>query len=249
MKKIIPLTLLVAVLVGLSMALVLSLTGGSGGRDSLPGPLSAVQDGAPPEPESQEPLAKAAFNQPASNDGSSEGIKVHGHWTIEVREPDGRLVNRREFDNALTDGGRRSLSQILNRLATIGSWQVLLFNTTSSNQPCVNSSNEMAACSIVEASDSHSPASNYFKNLVITNPSQGVNAGNLVLTGTATASRTGAVDEVQTLLHFCSITETTANCPGGTTIGFTRFSRTNLDSAISVQEGQLIVVEVIIEFR
>lgn len=33
--------------------------------------------------------------------GSSEGIKVHGHWTIEVRNPDGKLVSHSEFENGL----------------------------------------------------------------------------------------------------------------------------------------------------
>ncbi len=27
----------------------------------------------------------------------SEGIKVHGHWVIEVRDPDGTLVTRQEL--------------------------------------------------------------------------------------------------------------------------------------------------------
>jgi len=26
---------------------------------------------------------------------------VHGHWTIDVREPDGTLVSHNEFENAL----------------------------------------------------------------------------------------------------------------------------------------------------
>ena len=37
--------------------------------------------------------------------GRNEGIKVHGHWTIEVRNPDGKVVTHREFENALAQGG------------------------------------------------------------------------------------------------------------------------------------------------
>ena len=33
--------------------------------------------------------------------GTQEGIKVHGHWTIEVRNPDGKVVTHTEFENAL----------------------------------------------------------------------------------------------------------------------------------------------------
>ena len=33
--------------------------------------------------------------------GMSEGIQVHGDWSIEVSDPDGTLVEKREFKNAL----------------------------------------------------------------------------------------------------------------------------------------------------
>jgi hypothetical protein len=36
--------------------------------------------------------------------GQSEGINVHGHWTIEVRNPDGKVVSHTEFENALSPG-------------------------------------------------------------------------------------------------------------------------------------------------
>ena len=35
------------------------------------------------------------------NHGSHQGIKVHGHWTIEVRNPDGSVATHREFENSL----------------------------------------------------------------------------------------------------------------------------------------------------
>ena len=44
---------------------------------------------------------KPCFAQtPAPSGGPAEGIKVHGHWTIEVRDPDGTLVTHREFEKA-----------------------------------------------------------------------------------------------------------------------------------------------------
>src|SRR3989442_5421961 len=53
-----------------------------------------------------------------SKGGQVEGIKVHGHWTIEVRNPDGTLVTRREFENGLV--GASGLAQILARQKTPG---------------------------------------------------------------------------------------------------------------------------------
>jgi hypothetical protein len=37
--------------------------------------------------------------------GMREGIKVHGHWTIEVRKPNGKLISHTEFENSLIPGG------------------------------------------------------------------------------------------------------------------------------------------------
>ncbi len=45
--------------------------------------------------------------------GMSEGIQVHGDWTIEVSDPDGTLVERRQFKNALTSEGTTLLTMLL----------------------------------------------------------------------------------------------------------------------------------------
>jgi len=45
--------------------------------------------------------------------GPHEGIKVHGRWTIEVRNPDGSLASRHEFDNSLMDGGSAFIAGLL----------------------------------------------------------------------------------------------------------------------------------------
>jgi hypothetical protein len=61
--------------------------------------------------------------------GQHEGIKVHGHWTIEVRNPDGALVAHREFENSLQGGpgGRANfLSSVLSRQNTVGNWIIFL---------------------------------------------------------------------------------------------------------------------------
>jgi len=32
--------------------------------------------------------------------GKNEGIKVHGHWVIDVKNPDGSLAGHRDFENS-----------------------------------------------------------------------------------------------------------------------------------------------------
>ena len=38
---------------------------------------------------------------PAANDAAHQGIHVHGHWVLQVKNPDGTLGERREFENSL----------------------------------------------------------------------------------------------------------------------------------------------------
>jgi hypothetical protein len=54
-------------------------------------------------------LAKAV-GQPggretAPSEPGHEGISLHGHWVLEVKNPDGKLAARREFDNSLVIKG------------------------------------------------------------------------------------------------------------------------------------------------
>ncbi len=104
------------------------------------GPAYAGQSGAPPPstravapaaaPETAAPAAKSATpagqavaaGEPAVR-GNQEGIKIHGHWTIEVKNPDGKLVTHREFENSLAPGsGASLLAALLGGVASSGSW-------------------------------------------------------------------------------------------------------------------------------
>ena len=61
-------------------------------------------------------------------DGTSEGIQVHGDWTIEVSDPDGNLVERREFKNALTNEGAYFVVDLLQGLQEVvqNTWEIEL---------------------------------------------------------------------------------------------------------------------------
>ena len=65
----------------------------------------------------------AAQQSGALPGGPHAGIQIHGHWTIEVREPDGTLVTHREFDNALVATGPETLASILSRQRSPGLWE------------------------------------------------------------------------------------------------------------------------------
>src|SRR5688500_397291 len=44
--------------------------------------------------------------------GPQEGITVHGRWVVEVRNPDGTLASRTEFNNALASGSQNLVAML-----------------------------------------------------------------------------------------------------------------------------------------
>jgi hypothetical protein len=82
-----------------------------------------------PAPELASPGAKAAANPSAearSSGGMNTGVKVHGHWTIVVRNPDGTVTDRRDFENSLALSGAYLLQNILGGTMTPGAWAISL---------------------------------------------------------------------------------------------------------------------------
>jgi hypothetical protein len=49
-------------------------------------------------------LGQSSIAKATAQKGQHEGINVHGHWTIEVRNPDGKVASHTEFENALSPG-------------------------------------------------------------------------------------------------------------------------------------------------
>ncbi len=180
-------------------------------------------------------MAKAAAS------GPQEGIKVHGHWMIEVQNPDGTVASRTEFENAVLGVGKVTLMHVLTRTATVGLWLVQL---AGSPQPCAGGT----PCVTVEGAYSGALPANWFNNLTVTFGS----GGSVVLSGTATAAQTGTITSVSTWLNSCADTvppgALTATCTGQGFILTTQFTSTNLASPVSVSTGQQIQVTVTLSF-
>lgn len=173
-------------------------------------------------------------------DGRHEGIKVHGHWIIEVRNPDGTVVTHREFENALLQPAS-ALAAILSRGATTGAWAVAL----NSNTPglCVPNGTG-SSCVIAEPSPVY-PGSDS-TNLMV--GASGPNSANVTLSGTVMVSSAATVNQVRTFLAFCLPTITPTAC--GTMTGSTAiFSSAFLaNGGVSVAAGQTLAVTVIFSF-
>jgi hypothetical protein len=110
--------------------------------------------------QAQSTAAKTARARQSAPKGQQEGIKVHGHWTIEVRKPDGKLVTHREFENSLApigqnNGGAQTIEGMLGGAFTPQAFQIVLNGTSASQSPasapapCLNG-NSAASCTVQE---------------------------------------------------------------------------------------------------
>jgi len=172
-----------------------------------------------------------------SSDGRREGIKVHGHWTIEVHNQDGTLISHREFENSLVQGpGNGSLAFLLTRGGTAGGWLISVAGICNGD------------CSIAEAA-SGIPATS--KNLIV--GITGTNFG-VTLSGTVMAGINGQVTQVATKVGLCPPSIAAGACvasiPSQTDanaqiLGF--FTAAN-PSTVSVSTGQTVSVTVTFTF-
>jgi hypothetical protein len=167
------------------------------------------------------------------------GLKVHGHWIMEVRNPDGTSAQHIEFENALANLGARYLSDVLGRKYSVGEMRVFL----NGNACPFNS------CMLAEPSNPLQ-AANVFKTLALSVPTAGPNTGLLVLQGSATAATAGQITDVETDPILCPPVVTPAtSCrlgdPGAVAYQLTSHT---LTTPVSVAAGQAIQVTVVISF-
>jgi len=166
--------------------------------------------------------------------GVSDGIGVHGGWTIDVINPDGSLDQHVEFENAITEDGRNVLA-------------LILLDTPGIN-PAISDVLLMGANDSIFRGGT--PCSRLYPTLVGMPPEFVSNACSLaldgefstdigdapeypiILAGSFTAETDGTIDIVETIVS------------GG---AFTR--KLGAPLPVSVEAGQIVQVEVLITFE
>jgi hypothetical protein len=217
----------------------------------------AVKAQTPAKAATQTPAQTAESPAVESKGGQKEGIKVHGHWAIDVRKPDGTLVSHREFENALTAYGGFLLGLILARDQTQpGPWDVQLIGSACHARESRFGTN----CVIGEALNRDAD----FETLQVFGTGGSSGGGGLILQGTAQATQDGTITGVGTFSEGqCGNNVTPFDCIHGVTpSGFQGLHNGNyapLTSAtlvdalgqpapLSVAAHQLIQVKVTISF-
>jgi hypothetical protein len=161
--------------------------------------------------------------------GPDEGITVHGHWAIDVQNPDGTLVEHLEFENDLQPDGCEVLALILAREETVEHWRLYIWGDP---QPCLGPTGNPAQCFIIEPGGT--AGSNAFDNLVVTVDGTGTEA-KIMFEGYATIGNSTDINGVGTSI---------LTLPMASYLVFT--SRTI--TPVPVVPGQIVLISVEIFF-
>jgi len=213
---------------------------------------TAAAKAQPAEEETAE-TEKHSPQEDSTGGGRHEGIKVHGHWTIEVRNPDGLLATHREFENSFTGSGAFILASILAGTATSGPWEVWLGSSIFSGpSPWLSAGagndpfNSDGGAVIVPSTLAPfaPPGTSFFPNLTVSN-----SGGQVVLTGSAIPAQNGGIGEVFTYIGYCGNSTSPLSCVQASP-NFREFTAVVLqpNQVVQVTAGQTVAVTVNISF-
>jgi hypothetical protein len=179
----------------------------------------------------------------AQSPGPQTGVKVHGEWTILIRNDDGSIASRHHFQNAFVPQlGAPLLSNLLKNTSFIKEWMISM-----QGGPCLNAGGGPSNCILVQDPNWQSHGPEFFPTLITDAPTSGPNAGKFVLTGSAKAARATGITVVSTFGLECPSGSTTCTGPGGAAAR-TFTSHFFGGNPINVVVGQTIDVTVVISF-
>tara|TARA_B100001123_G_C15008991_1_gene906753 strand:- start:120 stop:761 length:642 start_codon:yes stop_codon:yes gene_type:complete len=189
--------------------------------------------------------------QVVSPSGStSEGIEVHGDWTITVSNPDGTVDSVHEFSNELaigSRGGNSLLTALLANQTSIDYWYIKL------GADGYGSFGDGDSCQEELITGERLIAATVGRDLMPGSP--------LRLTGTCTVilADTTATEGIGNVWTYVRVTDTFPSCcdnaneevnwNGGAALPFTKHTFDNINEWPAVQNDQLVSINVVITFQ
>ena len=197
--------------------------------------------------------ASARQNQHAPIDVPAGDIKVHGHWVIDVRNPDGTPAARRDFDNAVTPFGKTHLVNVLLRSFSVAPFFIVVGSSTGDG-PCKGLPNlvgygpNMCFAAHPSSINGLTPSS-VSPTLTQTIGGQG---DRIILAGAITARTAGQIDMVATVQPTCIPTAASSDCHSmGAGGAFTSHDLRDQQGALApipIVAGQIVQVTVTFSF-
>lgn len=224
-------------------------------------------------------IAPKPVAEPSASKGQHEGITVHGHWTIVVRNPDGTVATRREFENSLVNNvGPNLLAGLLSGNFAVGPWSITLRGAPG---PCGtylvpglgqcnivpgNTPTQAAGCSPTPTPVSSGTQPYCYDDLMESLTGAGTYFTSFTMSGAVYADQASTVSSVGTYLTTCpgAGATTTPVAPGTpvaptttspsaclltTESGNVPFTSTTLANSIAVAAGQTVSATVVISFQ
>lgn len=195
---------------------------------------------------------------PASAQG--EGVKVHGQWTIDVRNEDGTIVSHDEFHNDLVvtvAAGPSALAGLLSRRRVAGNWWMYVSNADFTAGPCRLSVVDLSyPCAITEALPVNAPSPSdppYVVRTLTLNvpmaPAFDLATGTIELEGVVRSVTASRIERVATGLETCSAAMLTAQCVASSSSAVQQeFTARTLPVPVVVGAGQIVQIKVIFSF-
>jgi hypothetical protein len=145
--------------------------------------------------------------------GSHQGVAVHGHWVIDVKNPDGSLAHHYDFENALQSTGQHMLTFLLTGQFVPSDYMIFL-NPPVGQQPICSGPGLISQCGLIDVA-SIPPAVEQCdlafgtvcqSGLVIGYTAAGANQlfTSMTLAGSFTATQLGQIGTVDTVFGGCS---------------------------------------------
>jgi len=183
------------------------------------------------------------------SDPNADGISVHGRWTIDVSEPDGKLVSHSEFENALISQGQQSLVAFLGGDSGVGRWNIYLQPTIGETGACETTSGTSNPCQIHEISSSAAKVNNLniFGDLQV--ESSLAFPPSVTISGSATAAYDSTITQVSSFVERCDPTISASNVTDINCGPISHpFTAKELDSPVAVLPNQVINVTLVLTF-
>ncbi len=187
----------------------------------------------------------------STTQAADEGIKVHGHWTFEIYNPDGSFDRKVEFENALAISGVTALLRIMEKKA-IDYWFIRIDAgglSMAGQHPC-NDNSTPIPCSIGELGGPTNNGPSEFLNLTYQ-----VANSKFILNGsftTASGLVSPEIGKVETFINTCDVNSAGGDGQSGgllcNVLNGTTFTEKTLASPISLSSGQIVQVTVEISF-
>lgn len=210
------------------------------------------------------PAATGAKQEKETKDatGLNQGIKMHGHWVIDVKNPDGTLAQHQEFENSVQYDGQQLLTALLSGYGVMGGWEIYFTAQSGGTSPCTAATYPF--CVIVESTTAQPGlfACGIYTcvpGLTVT-PTFGVGPS-VKLAGAITAPGAGTIGLVATGFAACNnvngdslgtpstlATSSPSSCVKATTEAFGGTGTSTSITPISVAAGQIIQVTVTLTF-